>query len=198
MGWLFSSRWTTRAEMVAYLRRQDRFVEGYSMLRSSVVGNHHWYLVKREADGAVYIGLDLMQGSKPGHPGWGYKDLDETMGPCEVDCPQSFLAQASAPEGYAAEWRERVRKHHAQKAATPKPACGLEITYGPTTYRLERSLGPRKGWRVSRVSDGHPFRMNARQIAQALRSMSKRSASTACTSGAHAQQASQQTLAFGS
>lgn len=43
------------------------------------VGNHHWYLVETP-DGRQIVGLDLMESGGPGS-GWGYKDMDETMGP---------------------------------------------------------------------------------------------------------------------
>jgi len=37
-----------------------------------------------------------------------YKDMDESMGPCECDCPERILNLLTAePVGYAKEWRER-------------------------------------------------------------------------------------------
>ena len=49
---------------------------------------------------------------------WGYKDLDESVGPVDVGCPMRFLELVPLPpggdQGYAAAWRERVRAEHAK------------------------------------------------------------------------------------
>lgn len=49
--------------------------------------------------------------------GFGYKDQDEVMGPCECDCPQRIMRLlsplADLPRiGYAAEWRAHVAARH--------------------------------------------------------------------------------------
>lgn len=168
MGWLFSPRWATRAEMLAHLRRPERFSPSCKLLRSQAVGNNHWFLASNFATGKVFIGLDLMAGSGRSREGWGYKDLDESVGPCEVNCPISYLAQASDPVGYAVEWREKVRAYHAARRSRIAPTEGLIATYDGVTYKLISHTGSRRDWNVLRISDGMPFRMNARQVAQAV------------------------------
>jgi hypothetical protein len=167
MGWLFPYSTRTRADLVAHLRRPERYGDSNELLHSSVVGNNHWYLCRHKETGRVWIGLDRMQGGARREPGWGYKDMDESMGPVEVNCPLSFLSQASEPEGYAVEWRERVRAHHAAKKARPKAAPGAVVEYGEHRYRLREPAGAHKGWYVDRVEDGMRFRMRAKQLAHA-------------------------------
>lgn len=41
--------------------------------------------------------------------GWGYKPMDEAMGPFEADCPVTWLDQLDPPRGFASKWRARVR-----------------------------------------------------------------------------------------
>lgn len=165
MGWLFHSNPDIgKKELVAELRRPHRFSKGCAVLKSSVVGNNHWYLL-RAPDGTVTIGLDLLQSGGIGE-GWGYKAMDESCGPFYHDCPLSYLDQVTAPVGYAAEWRSRVREHHAAKKARPKLKAGVVVTYGGYDYRLDAPAGPRKGWNVTRVADGIAFRMKARQLAK--------------------------------
>ena len=166
MGWLFhTDRSYGRKELVAELRQADRFGDGYEMLRSQVVGNHHWYVLRRKADGRTTIGLDLLQGGgRTG--GWGHKDMDETMGPCYYDCPLGYLALASEPVGYAAEWRQKVRAHHANKTDTSQLKPGSVIRYSDHDYSLTQSRGPRRGWIVSRIGGG-AYRMSSRQVASA-------------------------------
>jgi hypothetical protein len=40
---------------------------------------------------------------------WGYKDMDETMGPCEAKCPKSLLRKLKTPaeNDFARAWRKR-------------------------------------------------------------------------------------------
>lgn len=167
MGWLFTWNDTKEELLERRLRAPSRFVEGCELLHSSVVGNNHWYLLK-DKTGRVSIGLDKMAaGGK--NEGWGYKDMDETCGPVEVNCPLSFLDKASEPTGYAIEWREKVRQYHAKrKAKKTAIAAGVVVKYGNECYRLDFPAGPRRGWSVCRLSDGRSFRMSARQLGDAV------------------------------
>ena len=46
MGWLFSDdTGKTITDLVAELSDPKRFSEGWTLLMSRRVGNHHWYLV---------------------------------------------------------------------------------------------------------------------------------------------------------
>ena len=58
-----------------------------------------------------FIGCDLLE-EKTGF-GWGYKGMSEAEGPCYYSCPLAFLEEV--PEANA-EWRRRVREHHANSA----------------------------------------------------------------------------------
>ena len=170
MGWTFPYATETREELVEYLRRPTRYGENNTLLKSSVVGNNHWYLVKNHASGLTVIGLDLMQGGPRSDPGWGYKDLDESAGPNEVNCPITYLKLASAPTGYAIEWRKKVLEHHAQKAAKAELAVGSVVEYGGSKYRLLHKEAQRgRGWSVRRLGepggqDGGIYRMKAHQL----------------------------------
>lgn len=164
MGWSFG--WDSRADMLAYCTGPGFLAPGYAMLESRVVGGHHWYLYSTP-EGAKTIGLNLIKGG--GRDGWGYKGLDETMGPCEVNCPLALLAKADEPRNdYSRAWREKVRAYHAARKAKPEPETGMRVTYCGHEYRLHTPAGPRKGWHVVRVGDGAMFRMRAHQLSQAL------------------------------
>lgn len=169
MGWdFYRDPAIGKKQLVESLRRPSRFGETRELLKACTAGNHHWYLVRDKATGEVWIGLDLLQGGGPGS-GWGYKGMTEHCGPCYYDCPISYLDQASpVTEGYAVEWRRKVREHRADKKARPTPAAGQVVRYGQHEYRLLEPLAPRRGWWVVRVSDGVRFRMTARQLAQAV------------------------------
>lgn len=165
MGWFFPYSTQTRADLVRYLRRPDRFADRFDLVRACASGSHHWYLVRDRETGLHSIGLDLMQSSRG--EGWGYKDLDESAGPCAVDCPLAYLdAPHAERDGFAAQWRERVRAYHAARRARPVPAPGLWVSYGGKLYQLAEPAGRGRGWHVVDVF-GARYRMNARQVAHA-------------------------------
>jgi len=176
MGWLFSPRWSNRKEMLEHLRSKTRWGDNFEMLKSSLVGNNHWYVAKR-SDGLVFIGLDLIKGGTRTYPGYGYKDICASMGPCEVNCPITYLDLAPDSGGYETGWREKVRTYHADKAARRPLEAGLVVEYGDSYYELEKSLG-RRGWAVCSLwrnedtgqwHSGADYRMKSHQLTKARR-----------------------------
>lgn len=165
MGWSFSfDRSQSKANFVDELNRN--FSPGYVLLQHRVVGNHLWQLVQHP-EGYKFIRLALMARGRGPH-GWGYKGIDETWGPTAVDCPLPLLDAADPPVGEnAAEWRERVRKHHAARKERPTLGAGRRVMYGDVEYTLKEPAGPRRGWYVISGENGYRYRMTARQLAQA-------------------------------
>ena len=164
MGWLFSPSWATRARLVQHLRRPERFGDRLELVRACVTGSRHWYLVRERATRLHWIGLDLLQSGRG--DGWGYKDLDETAGPCAVDCPLAYLAAPHADrDGWALQWRERVRAYHADRRAKPARVAGAWIQFGGRAYRLIEPAGPRRGWRVADEL-GDTYRLPAAYLAR--------------------------------
>jgi hypothetical protein len=82
-----------------------------------------------------FLALDLMAGHR--NYGWGYKDMDESQGPVEVDCPLSLLAMVPCPTGgYAAGWREKVRAYHEAEKRRKSLKDGDIITFSePIKFR---------------------------------------------------------------
>lgn len=115
MGWLYSSRWLERKDLIKHLTEGN----GVKTLKHCLVGNHLWCVHEYALPHRTirFVCLYLMKGPHncgKGYTGsdkdwWGYKDVDETMGPCELTCPVSYLEMCTAPEShYAYEWRQRV------------------------------------------------------------------------------------------
>lgn len=126
MGWLISFGDTKKETIARRTRTQhneDR-TRRWSYPKSCIRGNCLWKIAVVEdlKDGEWVevqrvIALDLLRkGSRPDE-GWGYKDIDETMGPAEKSCPISYLDMVPCPDGYAREWRKAVREKAAGKQA---------------------------------------------------------------------------------
>lgn len=166
MGWLFSSNWGSRKELLQHLRSKQRWGDNYEIVRSQAVGNNHWYVGKVIETGELFIGLDLMQGSRDPYEGWGYKDLDESAGPCEVNCPVGYLDLVADPGFYATAWRVKVREYAAGKKAKKALGPGSLVRYGGIEYKL-RAKAYRKGaWYVTDLTSGWEYTMSGRQLAQ--------------------------------
>ena len=83
--------------------------------------------------------------------GFGYKDMTETMGPCECACPDRIMRLlspvADIPNpSYAAEWRARVAAHH--KAAAELRTKRASLRPG-SIVTLERAVTFRDGTTAS-------------------------------------------------
>lgn len=116
MGWsyeAYGSRFATKKEFLL-----AEFPAGTKFLASSWSGSACAMVVvpPMNANGdtpAPYVSVSLLGGSAA--TGFGVKHMDESCGPNEVGFSKKFLAAVEKhvplPEyGYAAEWREGVRK----------------------------------------------------------------------------------------
>jgi hypothetical protein len=117
MGWLYTSG-ITRSELIAR-RTKPWENQGLSArcLEHTCVGNVLWTVWEHTKDGKAerFIGCDLLAGHNGS--GWGYKDMEESMGPCYYSCPLKYLDLVPEPDSpYAKEWRTKVREYHARRA----------------------------------------------------------------------------------
>jgi hypothetical protein len=112
------------------------FAPGYKVLASAskAYGKRFW--VKLETPtGERFIYLALVNGDK--NNGWGYKGMDESMGPNEVDCPLKFLKDLSPPQNeWSKNWREKVVNYwEARKGNHGKKfSSGDRVLIGGTVY----------------------------------------------------------------
>lgn len=118
MGWTFPyhtyNRKTLIQERITTFKSEKFVVE---VVRHCVRGNNLWKLMQvTRQDGSVerFIALDLM--SKAGGETWGYKDLEDSCGPCYYNCPLSYVEACTATSSeYATKWRNNVREYWAER-----------------------------------------------------------------------------------
>lgn len=130
MGWTFytEQRQLTYTEERAEIERLCTFnsdVRSTSLINASKVGTT-WYAALRienmdgsavhdssyipNSDGSICIAAVFLTGYSEG--GWGYKDMEETMGPNEAKAPLGLLdllSELKDPDSYAHAWRKRCR-----------------------------------------------------------------------------------------
>lgn len=89
-------------------------------------GSRHW-LVENTETGERFATIALVEKR---HGDTYTKLMDETCGPTEYNYPLSFLNMLTEPQNdWAKEWREKVRKHHEAKKATPTLKPGDIIVF---------------------------------------------------------------------
>lgn len=120
MGWLFTHQ--TQSQLITTLI-QPRSSENasFEVREHHLSGDVLWSLVRltpqkewryqiNAGESLVFIRCDLLRSTPDG---WGYKALEEGMHPYYYSCPLHYLDLA--PE-QSADWREGVRKFHADQA----------------------------------------------------------------------------------
>jgi len=131
MGWLTMSRHhmgghaTAKAYLDAqftYSREVDGVVRGLRLLASSCPQNRTYYAAAQVMeDGvgkevfAIVCKVIWNPKSKTGEH-FGYKDMDESTGPCEDSCPAHILDLLTPTDKeYALDWRRRCRANLAKR-----------------------------------------------------------------------------------
>jgi len=183
MGWTFFADYRpheTRADIIRREFTQAATDENpwafgfeYIATRGATVYAVMWKENKRDNVPRYYFGAVFLTQRKNGE--FGYKDMDETMGPCAHGAPLKLvkLLDELAPgvEGYAAKWRQSIRDYHAAKKTRPSWAPGARIRLYGHEYILS---GPRKslftgraaGWHATGINGG-AYRISAQQMARA-------------------------------
>jgi len=132
MGWtsMTSAGMGGHATPKAYLDDQFTYsrtldgggTRGMRVIDSAFVGNRVWYaaaaITRRDEIEYVIALVCLVKWNPKARDGYvfGYKDMEESMGPCEADCPARILRLLSpTAKEHALDWRrrclERLRMH---------------------------------------------------------------------------------------
>ncbi len=129
MGWLIACNATGKSPKQELAERLVDSAGKYRVVDAAMVGSIYYAAIENVADGYTFAVVCLTRGgyNRP----FGYKDMDEGMGPCESQCPMRILDKLTpldhpAWKGnteYARAWRERCYNYHAARKAkgTPKP-----------------------------------------------------------------------------
>ena len=151
MGWLFGHY--DRKSLINHLVSGN----GVKTLKHCFKGNNMWAVQEYHREGMAhpvrFVCLYMLRGNprvKNDPYGWGYKDVSEDMGPCQLSCPVSYIELVEShekefgyePTGYAAEWRERVRTAAAKRSL--KLVEGQRIKLYGNEYTVGQKVGRRQ------------------------------------------------------
>ena len=130
MGWLFATG-STRKELIAERTQGwERTNDDGTAIKSTCLAHCYrggsfsgvlWSVWERTfvCNGEQveptqrWIMCDLLRYERDS---WGYKDIEDSMGPCYYSCPQKYLGMVPLDEfGGNAEWRALVTSYHEQQ-----------------------------------------------------------------------------------
>ena len=154
MGWLY--RHDPIDDPVAYLTGQFNHEDEHRLNRvrgAARVANTVYMAVEctDKATGKSFVLAAVILISNTRKHGFGYKDMTETMGPCECACPDRIMRLLSPVTdipnpSYAADWRARVAAH--KKAAAELRTKRASFRPG-SVVTLERAVSFRDGTAAS-------------------------------------------------
>lgn len=165
MGWLYMQSLDGHSGPRQYLDAQFTCQRGdvaMKVLRSALVRMRTYYAALEYArvttDERSVVGIICLVRYNPrDREGYifGYKDMEESMGPCESECPEPILDLLTPTDKqYAIEWRARCRENTAARRALarkPSPRPGQTIVFdqplsfsnGCKLHRFEVVANPR-------------------------------------------------------
>jgi hypothetical protein len=155
MGWLYMRSLNGHSGPRQYLDAQFSYTRSgvtSKVLKSALVGMRVYYAaiehIRHEKDEhMVFAAVCLVRYNPRDREGFvfGYKDMDETVGPNESNCPEAILDLLTPTEyPYAQAWRNRCRENAAVRRALsskPSPRPGQTIVFDqPLSFSDGRSL----------------------------------------------------------
>ncbi len=133
MGWSFHSG-SNRREMIEYLTREIKRDNGsvFRTVAQCCKGTVLYTVQENEsADGdkSRFVCVYMLQNG--GYEGWGYKDVDETMGPYQLTCPPKYFEIAGPTDSKTAqEWRDKCLAAAAVRKVKGSVKVGDTIVFG--------------------------------------------------------------------
>jgi hypothetical protein len=153
MGWFYPNDKLRHQTPAQYITREltgEGPTGRATVLATATVRNTIYAAIRNEdkASGKSYVFAAVILFRNTKRDGFGYKQMDEGMGPCEVDCPARIMRLLSPVEdlpspGYAADWRAKVeaarteRRKMTARRQRLTPGCIVRLTH-PAVFK---SLG---------------------------------------------------------
>lgn len=141
MGWTFPNHTPTRKRLVDWLLEHQNEPGRYEIIDHSQRGNVLYTVFRNIAEDYRFIVVFLLEGPSvtsryAGDFAWGYKDIDESMGPSVLGCPERLLRQSDTQSRNACAWREACRHERRVRAERRRLAKASQAG-----DRLRYSLG---------------------------------------------------------
>ena len=110
------------------------------VLKSSMVGSTYYAAVEtiREGSREVWAAVFITYGQDRSDPyyNFGYKDMEESMGPYYYDCPKGILDLLTPTDNECAnDWRRKCREKKEKKSSLASVKIGEKVKWSPYPHR---------------------------------------------------------------
>lgn len=132
MGWTYLHR--RKGERTEDILAQE--LRPYTLRAIRTIGGTSYCAIQDPADGHTFGAVVLTASAPSEHCNWGFKIVEESMGPFEDNCPAVILNLLSPTDSqYAMDWRVRCRAKANKR--TPRPGDRV---------RFDEPVPFRAGW----------------------------------------------------
>ena len=142
----------------------------YTVLDTAIVNLRTFYAAVERVDKAtqerqVWAAVFLLDYAPKERHNFGWKSMDETMGPNEAACPERILDLLTPTSNeYALTWRSRCRAKIAERKSRPKLREGVTFELYGKPYTI---VAPRKGGFIVRGAPGTVYSVTHHRLRQA-------------------------------
>lgn len=144
MGWIFTKR-RYKESIRDFFEREFNYQKEdgrYGKIIDCAIVNLHTAYIAYETNASgkkeVVALVCLLQFNPKARDGYnfGYKDMDETMGPYQCDCPERILKLLTPTDyEYAKKWREKCWENIRKRETRPQLKKGMVIEFAkPITF----------------------------------------------------------------
>ena len=157
MGWLYQKQKLRHETPVQYFKRELTFSKGdvSATVLDAAAARGTVYAAVRNQDrraGTDYVFCAVILFKNTERDGFVYKTMRESMGPCEVDCPDRIMRLLSPVEqipnpSYTSDWRARVAAAKTKRKTTEDLVAqlkhgvtikvGYELTFAQSGIRAD-------------------------------------------------------------
>lgn len=104
-----------------YNWKTNEIIGTFEVLKSALIGSTYYAAIKSTKFATetepektiVFAAIVLTSVDKNSYYNFAYKDMDETVLPCQCQCPESILNLLTETDSdYAKKWRENCREYH--------------------------------------------------------------------------------------
>ena len=173
MGWTWhhaSERTSTGkvspSREVKKLVHGDGFLFDYQeVLAEAFAKNVYYAAIRDNRNNEVWCLVCLTGTTTADYYDFGYKTMEDSMGPCYYDCPDRILDLLTPTENeWANEWREKCRENNRSKRS---PQAFKNLPEGAeATWEIPFSFGPFKKGDVLKLRKGrqNPWKQRSRFV----------------------------------
>lgn len=161
MGWTSCNTWTKKSDVINEVKN-DIIKNDYTIIAAKSTRSGFWSVIEDNVTKKRIIHFALI---KKDRNSFYLKTMTEWAGPADLTCPVSFFDMVECPkDGYAKEWRERVRA-----ASIKKPKASLKVNdtiklYGQT-LKVDAYNEVIKRW-IVKDENGTRYKLKPKQLTE--------------------------------